>query len=82
MKTQVLFFKGFKEGFSSVGHGIGDIVNFFLLLIAYIIGIGIPAVIAKLLKKRFLDLEIPAEDSHWHEPEEYEDEMEDCYRQY
>lgn len=77
-----LFLKGFKEGFSKVGLGVSNIVNFFLLLLVYLVGIGVPAIIAKLMRKRFLDLKIEKEASHWHEPEDYEDSMEDCYRQF
>ena len=36
-----LFFKGFLQGFRSFGHTITNIINFFLLLIVYIFGIGL-----------------------------------------
>lgn len=56
MNKLQIFFRGFKQGFRNVSHVITDIVNFVLLLLVYILGIGIVSVISKLLRKHFLDL--------------------------
>ena len=50
------FFKGFKDGFKEFGETITSIVNFFLLLIVYIIGVGITSLIAKATKQKLLEL--------------------------
>tara|TARA_B100000315_G_C14254766_1_gene441364 strand:+ start:424 stop:657 length:234 start_codon:yes stop_codon:yes gene_type:complete len=50
------FFKGVKTGFTRFGHHIANIVNFILLLIVYVIGVGLTSIVAKVVKKHFLDL--------------------------
>ena len=48
--------KSFGEGFKAFGNFIASVVNFALLFIVYIFGVGITAIVAKLTGKRFLKL--------------------------
>ena len=50
------FFLGFGKGFRDFSHVITNTVNFFLLIIVYIFGIGLVSVISKISGKHFLDL--------------------------
>jgi len=50
------FLKGFKEGFKEFGEAITAIINFILLLIVYLIGVGITTIIARISKQKLLDL--------------------------
>ena len=44
------------HGFRKFGLFMASVVNFVLLLIVYIIGVGLTALIGKLFRKSFLDL--------------------------
>lgn len=60
--------KGIKEGFKKFGDHITIIINTILLFAAYIIGIGITAIIAKLVNKKFLKTKIDKQrKTYWHE---------------
>ena len=60
------FFKGLKQGFRSFGELIGMVVNSALLLVAYIIGVGITSIIAKITGKHFLEMKLDKKsDSYW-----------------
>ena len=61
-----LFWKGFKKGFRDCGHIATNIVNFILLLIVYVIGVGPTATIGKAMKKEFLELK-RKETTYWKE---------------
>ena len=53
------FFAGFKAGFQSFGHSVTCVVNFVLLSIVYMFGVGPTAILSKLKRKKFLDMEKP-----------------------
>ena len=56
----------FFSGFKAFGYYINLTINSILLTIAYIIGVGITSLFAKLFKKHFLDLKIKKENStYW-----------------
>ncbi len=60
------FFSGWLEGFKEVGHTFVIFFNAIFLTIAYVLGIVITAVIARLVGKRFLDMEIrTTRPSYW-----------------
>ena len=67
MNDMIIFFKGAKKGFKNFSHTITDIISFFLLFIAYVLGIGPVSIISKLFKKHFLDLKKQNRKSNWHE---------------
>jgi len=48
------FIKGFLKGFKSFGHLITVLINSILLTFVYIIGVGISAVLSKIVSKHFL----------------------------
>ncbi len=77
-----LFFKGFLQGFKSFGHTVTNIVNFFLLLIVYIFGIGSVSVIGKLTGKHYLDLKKSNNKSNWHEHKVTKEPIEKYYRSF
>jgi len=59
-------FSAFKEGFTDFNHIIMDTVNFVLLSIVYLFGVGPITIIARLSGKRFLDLNPKGSDkSYW-----------------
>lgn len=51
-----LFFKGIKVGFHLFGESINKIVNTVLLTVTYFVGVGTAAAIARLQKKKLMDL--------------------------
>jgi len=59
------FFKGFKEGQKEFGETISAIVNFMLLTIVYIIGVGLTSIFAKLFRKKFINLKKGNKNSYW-----------------
>lgn len=50
------FFKGIKEGNKFFAEAITTLINTVILTIVYILGIGITAMIAKIIGKNFLEL--------------------------
>lgn len=53
-----IFFNGLKTGFKEFGESINKTVNTLLLSITYIFGVGSVYLIAKLQKKKLLDLKV------------------------
>jgi uncharacterized protein YqhQ len=77
-----IFFKGLMEGFRSFQHTLTNIVNFILLLIVYIFGIGIVAVISKLFRKHYLGLIKEGDKSNWKENKLTKQPLEKYYRMF
>ena len=83
MKHVAQFFSGCKKGMSHFGEFISVIVNTILLFFVYILGIGITSVIAKLCKKKFLDMSLSKkEKSYWVPLNLKEKKMEEYFRQF
>lgn len=78
MKAFKTFFVGFMQGFRNFSNTVTDIINFILLLIVYIIGIGMVSIISKLFNKHFLDLKNKG--SSWVIRKLKKNPMEDYYR--
>jgi hypothetical protein len=77
------FFTGLREGQRAFGEDIAHLVAFVLLSIAYIIGIGIPSLIAKIIGKHFLELHINQnKKSYWKDFELAPRGKEEYYRQF
>lgn len=76
------FFKGFKNGFEEFGYTITMVINSFLLSIVYLIGVGITSLIAKLVGKIFLDIELSKEDTYWSDLDLKKKSLENYYRQF
>lgn len=81
MKNENLFVKGFKNGFKNFGHNVTNIVNFALLLMVYFIGVGLTSLIAKLSKKKFLELNQKGK-TYWKERNLGKQPLENYYRQF
>ncbi len=82
--SMTLFFKGFYAGMQQFGGAIVAIINFILLILVYIIGVGITSIIAKISGKHFLNLKKPDKKlkTYWLNKGEKKPSKEDCYRQF
>ncbi len=77
------FFSGFKKGFLSFGQNIGLIVNVILLSFVYIVGVGLTAIAAKIVGKKFLETKLDKNSqTYWNELNIKKREMEKYYKQF
>ena len=74
------FFKGLKAGFGTIPHFVSKVVNFILLSIVYLVGLGPVAIIGKLTGKSYLDLKKSG--STWVDRSKDKKNEEDIYRQF
>ena len=65
MRKLKQFFKGFQKGIKKFSDNISTIINFLLLSIVYLIGVGLTSITAKIFGKHFLDTK-KKKDSYWH----------------
>ena len=66
MEKLKLLFKGFIEGFHEFGFTVSTILNFVLLSIVFIFGIGLVSIYTKLTNKKVLPLKAEIqENSYW-----------------
>ena len=68
------------HGFRNFSHTLTNIVNFFLLLIVYVIGIGLVSITGKLSGKHYLELRKSGTRSKWHEHKVTKQPLEKYYR--
>jgi Na+-driven multidrug efflux pump len=64
MKKLKQFFNGFQKGVKSFGGNISTIINFILLSIVYLIGVGLTSITAKIFGKHFLNMK-KKKNSYW-----------------
>ena len=77
------FFHSLKHGFYEFGHTLTILVNTTLLLLAYLVGIGPTAIIARLTGKRFLSAgPEPKKRSYWDPITQSNGKFEEYYRQF
>jgi len=76
------FITGLKDGFEGFAAMITGIMNFFLLAIAYFLGIGPVSVIGKIMGKHFLELGKEKKDSYWVKRDAGKQETEKYYRMF
>ncbi len=77
------FFRGFLDGFKSVGHNIAALFNGVFLTIAYVIGVGPSAVVAWIVRKKFLDMRVRTDDaSYWEEHRRMTEPLDKYRRQF
>lgn len=76
------FFLGFKKGIKNFGELPAEIINVILLTFVYFFGVGITNVIARLVKKNFLETKISNQDSYWTELNLEKTEIGGYYRQF
>ena len=48
--------KGFVQGFKDFGKYINNGINFVLLLLVYLFGVGLTSIVAKICGKHFMDI--------------------------
>lgn len=78
-----IFGKYFKEGMLFFGERTSVLVNTLLLGIVYILGVGPMSILAKLTRKKFLDLTLDAtRASYWEKIEKQPDTLNRYYRQF
>ena len=58
MRNIKSLFSGIKEGMQEFGHTITAVVNFVLLTVVFVFGVGLISVISKVAKKKFLDKDL------------------------
>lgn len=77
------FFKGFKEGLHDFGSSISTIVNSALLAIVYLAGVGATSLLAKVFKKKFLEIDCSEKkESYWSDCDLKKKPVEEYYRQF
>lgn len=73
----------FKEGQKKFGEDIGMIVNSLLLTIVYILGVGATYIVAKLVRKSFLEVsQNKKAASYWEDLNLAKKKKEEYYRQF
>ena len=78
-----LFFLGLKEGFKEFGENIARIVNSVLLSIVYFVGVGPTSLIARIVKKSFLETKIEKnKKTYWTDLNLGKRPKEEYYRQF
>ncbi len=81
MKKLRQFFNGFHKGMKSFSDNLSIIINFLLLSIVYLVGIGLTSIVAKLFSKHFLDMK-KKKDSYWHDLNLKNKSVEEYYKQF
>lgn len=77
------FLRGFQNGLEAFGCNITVLVNSLLLSMVYLTGVGITSIIARLVGKRFLDVELSKNrSSYWSDLDLEKRSIEDYYRQF
>ena len=77
------FFINIQKGIKDFGSCIGIIFNSLLLCIVYFIGVGITSLLAKISKKKFLEIEILKDkESYWSDLNLKKKELKEYYRQF
>lgn len=78
-----MFGKYFKEGMLYFGERTSALVNTLLLAIVYTVGVGPMSLLAKLSRKKFLDLTFDTNcQSYWQKVEKRPETLNRYYRQF
>jgi hypothetical protein len=80
MNKSQIFFKGFTNGFKAFPHTVTNIVNFVLLMIVYVFGVGLVSAISKLFGKHFIFLKKSGNKSNWKDHKVSKEPLEKYYR--
>lgn len=77
------FFKFFGKGMRYFGEAMSALVNSVLLFVIYFLGIGFTSLVAKISKKKFLELKPDKNlSSYWGELNTCGEKREEFYRQF
>lgn len=79
-KPRNKFFRGIKDGFSTIPKFISNVINLIVLSIVYFLGIGLVSIISKISGKHYLDLKKSG--STWVDRSKEKKIEEDNYRQF
>jgi len=81
MKKIKQFFNGFHRGTKYFNTNLSIIVNFLLLLIVYLMGVGLTSITAKIFGKHFLDMK-KKKGSYWHDLNLKNKSIKEYYKQF
>jgi len=77
------FFSDARRGFEDFGKIITSVVNFFLLLLVYVLGVGMSAVITRISGKKVMDMTVDkSAKSYWKEYRHGTESKDGHYRQF
>jgi len=79
MRKLKQFFNGFQKGIKGFSDNIITIINFLLLSIVYLVGVGLTSISAKIFGKHFLDMK-KKKDSYWHNLKLKNKDIEEYYK--
>ena len=83
MNKFTLFFKGFKIGMKNFESNISIIVNSFLLLLVYFIGVGVTSIFLRIFNKSLIQKNIPNNSkTYWGELNLKKNPFDEYYRQF
>ena len=76
------FFNGFKKGMESFGKNISTIINTAMLLVAYLFGLGLVSIFAKLVGKHFFEKKISGKSTYWSDSNLKKKSIKEHYKQF
>jgi hypothetical protein len=76
------FYREFKKGMEGFGENIAAVVNTIFLSIVYFLGIGIVALGARIIGKKFLEVKPEEKRKTYWEDLDYTNKKEEYYRQF
>jgi len=76
------FAGGFRHGFADFGHGVSYVVNFLLLSVVYVIGVGAVSLLTKAFGKKYMDFGFKKSSSYYTEKNMGGGSAEDYLRQF
>lgn len=77
------FLKGFIKGFKDFGENMADLINMLILLLVYVLGVGLSALLVRFLRKDLLDRAPSlAKKTYWVPLDLKQNEVENYYRQF
>ena len=77
------FFRGFKKGMNNFNQIITTLVNSILLSFVYLIGVGLTSILAKIVRKSFLETKISdKQETYWSELNLKKKSLEEYYQQF
>lgn len=77
------FFGDLKEGSKKYGEEVAFLINCVLLSFAYLVGVGLTWIVARVFHKRFMALAPePSKTSYWEKSTMSERKKEEYYRQF
>ena len=84
MKVRILSLWGsLRDGMRHFGDDIAGLINTVLLLIVYVFGVGLTALVAKLVGKQFLDRKpVAKKNTYWRDVSTKKPDMDSHFRQF